>query len=106
MTIKKAKELAQKWIQQKPSPKELDPGDVEDVLSALDFEFIKKLTHTAYVYKHECLEGDENNFRYCKMTYHLGHSAKQNKAVVRIGSVRIIIKALECYFDWLERTKK
>lgn len=96
MNLKKAKEIARKWVEQKPAPKELNPKEVEGVLSALGFKPLgKNHDHTSFKWEHPRLENTEK-FSSGILSISIGHS-KGAKAVVRIGSVKALIQALE-YF--------
>jgi len=98
MNFKKAEEFARKWIAQKPRPKELSPQTVEDVLSALCFKLLgKNNDHTTFRWYHECLNNTEE-FPAGIIKVSIGHS-EGSKKVVRIGSVKVIISALEYYME-------
>lgn len=96
---KKALKRAREIVSQKPSPKELDPNEVDSILLALEFEDRgKKSDHTTYRYYHRALEKEEVLFLYGNLKVSIGHS-KGSKSVVRIDSVRKIIKALEIILE-------
>lgn len=99
MNKKKALERAKEIVSQKPSPKELDPKEVDSILLALEFEDRgKNSNHTTYRYYHPSLENEGALFLYGNLKVSVGHS-KKFKSVVRIDSVRKIIKALEILLE-------
>lgn len=95
----KALERAKEIVSQKSSPKELDPKEVDSILLALEFEDRgKNSNHTTYRYYHHALENEGALFLYGNLKVSVGHS-KKSKSVVRIDSVRKIIKALEIILE-------
>ncbi len=99
MNKKKALERAREIVSQKPSPKELDPNEVDSLLLALGFENRgKNSNHTTYTYYHNLLENEGALFLYGILRISIGHK-KGAKPVVRIGTVRNIIKALEIILE-------
>ena len=94
MNKKKALQKAEEIIRQKPKPKELNKDDVVSILEGLGFECKKKHSdHTTFRYYHTALE-NSGNFLYGILKISVGHK-KGAKEVIRIGSVRQVIKALE-----------
>jgi hypothetical protein len=103
---KAAVEQAQKWIDQLPSPKELDPDDVSGVLEALGFEFKgKNANHTTYRWFHVSLNQKDGIFKFGIVSISIGHS-KKSKKVVRIDSVSKLLDALELYIKWNQKNEK
>jgi len=99
MNFKKALDQANIWIEQKPSPKELDPVLVFNVLESLDFIPKGKVSdHTKYRYYHECLKKDETYFLTGIVKLSLGHK-KGGKTVMRQGSVNMLLKALKIFIE-------
>ena len=94
---KQAESVAQEWLDQKPSPNELPWEAVNKVAVGLGFELKKRKSHTANYWKHECLMGDPN-FSYGILKIFCGHT-KGSKKVVRTGSVKPLLKALNIYME-------
>lgn len=99
MNKNNAIEKAQKILAQKPSPKELDPAEVDAILVSLGCDSKgKNSDHTTYRYYHSALENEQSYFLYGILKVSIGHK-KGAKSVIRIGSVKLIIKALELILD-------
>lgn len=99
MNFKKAIDQASKWVEQKPSPKELDPVLVKNVLEGLGFTPLGKVSdHTTFRYYHDSLKQDENYFVTGILKVSLGH-AEGSKTVIRQGSVNILLKALKIFIE-------
>ena len=99
MTNDKAVETAKKWLKQRPMPQELTPTDVWDVLSGLGFELKgKNSDHTTFRWKHDRLLKDEQYFKFGILSVSVGH-AKGQKKVVRVDSIKKLIRALNIYFE-------
>ena len=100
MNKSKATAIAEKWAFQKPMPKELLPKEVQDVLEALGFELKgKNSDHTTFRWYHKRLFFDEIYFRFGIISISVGH-AKGKKIVVRIGSIKNLIRALKIYLKY------
>lgn len=99
MNKNKAKSQACNWVNQKPMPKELQPSDVWAVLESLDFELKgKNSDHTTYKWYHKYLLEDESYFKFGIVSISVGHS-KGKKSVIRIGSIKYLIHALQIYLE-------
>ncbi|MHB9014014.1 MAG: hypothetical protein ACYC49_17520 [Ignavibacteriaceae bacterium] len=99
MTNDKAVETAKKWLKQRPMPQELTPTDVWDVLSGLGFESKgKNSDHTTFRWQHVHLLKDEQYFKFGILSVSVGHAQGQKK-VVRVDSIKKLIRALNIYFE-------
>ena len=99
MNTDKAKELAKKWIKQRPMPQELSPAEVWEVLAGLGFEPKgKNSDHTTFRWKHNHLLNDETLFKFGIISISVGHS-QGHKTVIRVDSIKKLIRALNIYFE-------
>lgn len=97
MNLKKAKQIANNWIERRPG--DLEPAEVQNVLEALGFEFIKQISnHTTFLYKHDCLIHD-GYFTAGILSYSIRHAQGQKKKVIG-KSLTTLIRALECYIQF------
>lgn len=93
MNKSKAIGIARNWLEQ--NPKTLESDEVFEVLDKLEFIFKKKIKHTTYLYEHPCLAGNPYfQFNTLKISLHHG---KNDKNVILIGSVKVIIRALKLH---------
>jgi hypothetical protein len=96
----KAISIARKWAFQKPMPKELNPKKVWEVMAALEFELKgKNSDHTTFRWYHERLLSNKDYFMFGIISISVGH-AKGKKIVVRIGSIKNLIRALKIYLEY------
>lgn len=99
MNQTKALEKAEIWINQKPSPPELIPKDVWDVLEGLGFELKGKSSdHTTFIWFHKHLLINEPYFKFGIVSLSVGH-AQGKKTVIRVDSVKKIINALNTFIE-------
>ncbi|MFA7421795.1 MAG: hypothetical protein WCZ90_19080 [Melioribacteraceae bacterium] len=99
MNYDKAWDQVSKWLQQIPSPKELNPTLVFNVLESLGFISKGKVSdHTKYRYYHKYLEKDKTYFPFGIVSLSLGHK-DGGKTVMRQGSVNMLLKALRIFIE-------
>lgn len=100
MNKSKAISIARKWAFQKPIPKELNPKKVWEVMEALEFELKgKNSDHTTFRWYHELLLSNKDYFMFGIISISVGH-AKGKKIVVRIGSIKNLIRSLKIYLEY------
>jgi len=95
----KALEQAEIWINQKPSPPELIPKDVWDVLEGLGFKSEgKNSKHTTFRWSHKHLLTNEPYFKFGIVSLSVCHG-KGKKNIILVDSVKKLINALNTYIE-------